>query len=1561
MVDYDIADRHQMVGGGAMPLLYRDVSYGLSAGVGAAGGSGLQLGYRASVAAPATSLEDLLARRQTPAAPPLVTLSQREREIRLQLADSVRDESLSLQLSVPRGRQDGATGARQGRVLDLGQPPARAGPVLNLGSRVDFSLELQLQDIYREMAISDAATVVGAADSTPLRQVLPNRTLSNGALQGRCTGAAMFPSDPLLPQGHHAAAPAPLIPSDHSAIFGQPLGAATQSGTLLVAPLPAQQYQYQQHQQQQLAAAAQHQHQRAFSDLASSSWPSMDYMDIGTDPLPAPLIGRSSSAAAEASAAVVGGATALDDARAGHGPLLRLPHQHLSQSQQSTQQQSQQQQQQMLKALTGIPDGASGDGIVTFEHDNSLVAGASFGSENALSALRTAILGASMPGGGAGTAAADFCDDGAVVSLPEAGDGNATSWCGADDIDAALDMLMEEAGSGAVYQTSNDSASLERVCFKLHNLHPRDLPSDLMCAMGSWLAAARAEVVQGALRPGCTQLILDIYTTGPNPADIDLETDEASSAAGGGGTSVSVGFPFLPPRPPQDEQSSPLSRPTSPSEVAQLYSKTSAPDRTTFNARVLGGLMPSEIELASLDAAASAAGAEALEPFVEPGCASWTPTHDGNDRFPGDGGNVCTESSSVTDLSAYVMHNGNVRAAAACFKKLLGPRAVQSMSVSINHEVLSISSHAKGHYVADVRGTFAGLDTPLLLSVSPLAVLAGEPAEVNVIGSHLAGPGRRPQVRCQGAHVACSVVAAPAGGSGVDGSGSSGRGAFQPFRAYDDPILMDKLVEHTLPGSHRSEAVTQCTTVDLHLEVPDTPGLLILEWEVERSSGGFGISEHLLFLAVPDPSMAVDINKLSTKKGGNDSRLRGFLQDLGLVLDYVTRVNQCVLLPMSVLMSTEQEAAAAYGDGVAVEAADLGLKSGGGDGGSSSMAAGSGASCSNPDQAAIESGFELWQNRSRGGGADQRGVQTTCRVLDGGTEDNIKLEHDSRAELMGRPRLSKKHYGRVAALTPSLLAFAADSGMPAVMSWLMDFMLEHIYFGDLAAVFQCVEAVGGSSDLPLLHRAVRSGNTGVVRLLLHRAASHGLACNLAQPAGLYNITPLHLAALQPVQSGMLQACGCTDPRVVQLWTTVPDAAGRTPAMYLRRQLDRSALIGPNPATATALLHAAAAAAVAASAAGPVHPRSSMSGSTTGTACPSWGSEETTDPIVMGGAGISMGAAGVRVPIGIEEDCSGPAPRAPAASDAVSHGCDGGRMSGMVGWRESASGDGNDDGEGTCRGRRGQPSADIVDGYPHSQETFRVGGRVAGEKGGPVGLGAEAAVLPPQSPSPPSGEAVVASGEAARVTRSAGSEEINVRVPLQNTEPLAELRETVLLRQLRMKAVKLQAASPAALATASASASGLCSGGYEICTKSGEAERLLSRMEVVGSTASRDSGFVGDSTEDWPGLKSELRTRRKHEREQVQPAAEADTLNVGQEGACVGASARAGGVGGGEGSTVLGGQGERGWGVPSGVKAAAADSGFPPRPVMIVTWIALMAVLLVLWSTRIFDRVALSHQ
>jgi hypothetical protein len=46
-----------------------------------------------------------------------------------------------------------------------------------------------------------------------------------------------------------------------------------------------------------------------------------------------------------------------------------------------------------------------------------------------------------------------------------------------------------------------------------------------------------------------------------------------------------------------------------------------------------------------------------------------------------------------------------------------------------------------------------------------------------------------------------------------------------------------------------------------------------------------------------------------------------------------------------------------------------------------------------------------------------------------GGADLPMLEHDSRTELMSRPRLSKKHFNRVAALAPALLAFAV--GLPA--------------------------------------------------------------------------------------------------------------------------------------------------------------------------------------------------------------------------------------------------------------------------------------------------------------------------------------------------------------------------------------------------------------------------------------------------------------------------------------------------------------------------------------------------
>ncbi len=104
--------------------------------------------------------------------------------------------------------------------------------------------------------------------------------------------------------------------------------------------------------------------------------------------------------------------------------------------------------------------------------------------------------------------------------------------------------------------------------------------------------------------------------------------------------------------------------------------------------------------------------------------------------------------------------------------------------------------------------------------------LAGLPTRLRACGSHLVGPGRRPHLRMQGAHVEAevagvstpglgSVPAGPSssgssgggGGGGTEaGGGVGGGGGLRPLApAYQE--LAGQVVAATLPGSHRAEAV----------------------------------------------------------------------------------------------------------------------------------------------------------------------------------------------------------------------------------------------------------------------------------------------------------------------------------------------------------------------------------------------------------------------------------------------------------------------------------------------------------------------------------------------------------------------------------------------------------------------------------------------------------------------------------------------------------------------------------------------------------------------------------
>ncbi|KAG2446226.1 hypothetical protein HXX76_000818 [Chlamydomonas incerta] len=949
-----------------------------------------------------------------------------------------------------------------------------------------------------------------------------------------------------------------------------------------------------------------------------------------------------------------------------------------------------------------------------------------------------------------------------MATIPEAGDGRSGSssggWASADEVDAALDMLMEESGSGAVYQTS-DAGTLERICVKLHHMHPRDLPPDLMSAVGSWLAGAPADLVQGAIRPGCTHLILDVYALGEGQMAIMAAAAAAGgravAAAAGSGASAGAASGAGAPAGASRRQLAPGLASLSAGEpsgraagsggagaagdgcadavaAGGLRGACTEAGRTQYAGtgtgkaagRVLDALVAAAaaegLSIDDLESAAAFAGAEEMKPHVDvPSGAA--------------GGGRSGPARAAAELRQFVMHGGSTRGALATYKKLLGPRAVQSMCVAVGNERLALSARDSARYVADIRGTVAGLRTPLLLSVWPLAVVAGLPTRVRASGAHLLGPGRRPHVRMQGAHVHAEVstaAGAAPGGSGVAGtagaggcSGGEGIGLRQRFAA--SPDLAAQVVSATLPGSHRAEAVDAFAEVELRLTAPPGMGMLAVEWEDERGATGpspgpgaaaaaaaggahsaaIAISEWVPLLVLPDVGMAAEVNRLAQARERARKSVRSFLVDFGMVLDFAARVERGDLLPIPAAAAEEEEQQLLQqpqqpgGGAAAAEQQRRGLQRPQEGRLLSSIAAGGAAArTSLGNRGAMDASLRAavaamapdgcdWQARSGGGGTDQRAPSSTSSpaatsgipsahssggdragatlaargpfmdldsdvVPVGGGHVAVDLD-SSRAELQGRPRLYRRHLARIATLLPRLLAFAADAGLAQVMGWLIDFSLEYVYFGDLAAAFAAVEAMptaaaalggvrgvllgaaaagggtagatagggggtgGGGGGLPLLHRAVRSGSPRAVRVLLARAASAGMMCNFAQPTGPFRISPLHLAALQPGNGALLQACSFAGPHVQQLWHTVTDAAGRTPAMYAKTQVEK-ALHAASVAAAAAAAGAGAAGSRPAAA-----NRASVSGGSSANTYRSWGSDaagEGLGSIQGGGAG-----------------------------------------------------------------------------------------------------------------------------------------------------------------------------------------------------------------------------------------------------------------------------------------------------------------------------------------------------
>ncbi|PNH12458.1 Squamosa promoter-binding-like protein 5 [Tetrabaena socialis] len=139
-------------------------------------------------------------------------------------------------------------------------------------------------------------------------------------------------------------------------------------------------------------------------------------------------------------------AAMLDEAGGGHGMQLNLP---------------------TLASSSGYHPTASGGGTASggAVHDGSRGGGgrpassdtcfsdarASADGGSQMAAAYGSMYGGNMYGGGSSRALAG------MAAIPEAGDGRVGGWASPDDVDAALDLLMDEAGFGAVYDTRCDA------------------------------------------------------------------------------------------------------------------------------------------------------------------------------------------------------------------------------------------------------------------------------------------------------------------------------------------------------------------------------------------------------------------------------------------------------------------------------------------------------------------------------------------------------------------------------------------------------------------------------------------------------------------------------------------------------------------------------------------------------------------------------------------------------------------------------------------------------------------------------------------------------------------------------------------------------------------------------------------------------------------------------------------------------------------------------------------------------------------------------------------------
>lgn len=127
-----------------------------------------------------------------------------------------------------------------------------------------------------------------------------------------------------------------------------------------------------------------------------------------------------------------------------------------------------------------------------------------------------------------------------------------------------------------------------------------------------------------------------------------------------------------------------------------------------------------------------------------------------------------------------------------------------------------------------------------------------------------------------------------------------------------------------------------------------------------------------------------------------------------------------------------------------------------------------------------------------------------------------------------------------------LLQYFLDKGCPASCQLILDTLLTHA--APVASFPAVAAAVRAGDQLSILHRAVRSGSTAMLIMVLRWGVQHRYKLSWDSPGPL-GLTPLHLAALCGQASGIATAVLKSSPAVAPLWFHLAARDGCTPAIY----------------------------------------------------------------------------------------------------------------------------------------------------------------------------------------------------------------------------------------------------------------------------------------------------------------------------------------------------------------------------------------------------------------------------